>query len=504
MRKSKMTRTISDAVDGGVTGSITEVQALNQHRGFGVFAYYTNEKEYLGTTVSNDPTVALTGTKATDLTNSADQAAALAANFMWNQRVYDKTDNATPNWDYSPIKYWPNDNTTADDQDDDAGTDPAKGKTNKGKVSFFAYAPYTATVGTSGITAMTDNDDTGNPTITYKIATDGNVVDLLWGTAGTNGVKAQDGDVANPGNYIAVNPTTTPIWSDNPYKVNANLTKMKTPTATGVVNFNFKHALAKIGGSKIGSGVQNGLMIVADLDDAGAESGGSFETGTVGGVADTKLTKITVKSISITNDLDGDGDFDNDDKTAGAVTSKGTLDLATGQWTPSTNDADKTAISHIINQSGTGANATLAAAIAETTAPAKGDADNFFTCASTWSGQTGVPALNPINVYGSETNPFVFIPGTAPVLRFTINYFVRTYDAALDKGFSDVEQTITKKVSFPSLALNKQYNVLIHLGLTSVKFTATVSDWDVTTTDSDGDDAADADKNVYLPINVSD
>ncbi len=484
-------KTPATRATGGANGPITSAQVLAQKSGFGVFAYYTGTNDYLGTTSATPPT--------TPVTLTTPQASALTPNFMYNQHVTG-TNESTPAWSYSPIKYWPNGNTTADDQDDNGGTDPAKG-TVGGKVSFFAYAPYwDKSAATDGIIDMSANNYAGNPTITYKLATDGTAVDLLWGTAGTNGVKAQNDNVENASWFIAETPAT-PAWSTNPYKVNANLTKMKTD---GKIQFNFKHALAKVGGSKVGTGVENGLMIVADIDDAGNETGGSFETGTVGGSAGTKLTKITVSSIVISNDIDDDGDFDATDK-AVATANKGTLDLATGQWTLSDNADDKTEINHVIDATGTAPNAKLATAIAETTAPASGTKDDFFKCTGTWDGQTGVPALAPINVYNTETNPFVFIPGTRPVLRFKITYIVRTYDANLENGFSEITQTVSKKVTFSeAVKLNKMYNILIHLGMTSVKFDATVSDWDVTTTDADHDGAADADQQVYLPINVSD
>lgn len=43
-------------------------------------------------------------------------ASALVANFMYNQKITG-TDAETPVWTYSPIKYWPNGNAIADDQD---------------------------------------------------------------------------------------------------------------------------------------------------------------------------------------------------------------------------------------------------------------------------------------------------------------------------------------------------------------------------------------------------
>lgn len=485
------TRTIA-----GATGPISSPQLLAQKGGFGVFAYYTVEKDYLGSvkTTTTDINTPLT---ASDLTSP--QAAALSANFMYNQHI-EGTDAVSPVWSYTPIKYWPNGNAKADDQDNNAGDNPATG-TVGGKVSFFAYAPYVASVGDEGIVGMSANSYEGNPTITYVIPSTGEGVDLLWGTAGDNGVKAQYESVSQPGNFVAKTPAT-PAWSDNPYKVNTNLTKMKT---NGKIEFNFKHALAKLGGSKVGDATAaNGLMIIADIDNNGNETGGRFEKGTVNSVDDTKLTKVTVSNITISNDLNNDGSFTDADKTAGAVSSKGTLDLATGQWTVDATDAAKTEIKHVITSAGTGTDAKLATAIAETTAPASGTKDDFFTCSGTWAGQTGVPDDKPVNVYQTETNPFVLIPGTTPKLRFTITYKVRTYDANLQNGFSEVEQTISKVITFgAAVKLNKQYNILIHLGLTGVKFTATVSNWDINTTDSDSDGILDSfDQEVNLPINV--
>ena len=90
---------------------------------------------------------------------------------------------------------------------------------------------------------------------------------------------------------------------------------------------------------------------------------------------------------------------------------------------------------------------------------------------------------------------------------------MRTYDQNLatsasgEGSWTKVRQKVTKKVTFLNpVELNKQYNLLMHLGLTSVKFTATVSDWQI---DGDDDNSGAIDGNeelavtdVYLPINV--
>ncbi|MBQ8968404.1 MAG: hypothetical protein IJ064_01535 [Bacteroidaceae bacterium] len=486
MSGSQQTRAIADAVNGGVTGSITSAQALAQKRGFGVFAHYTVEKDYLGTVASGKtPSTALSGTPTTDLTS--DQASATKPNFMYNQRIVG-TDDATPAWSYTPVKYWPNGNSTADDQS------PAAEGSVGGKVSFFAYAPYVETVGSTGITAMSAANAEGNPTITYKMPSTGAVVDLLWGTAGTNGYKAQTGSVGQPGDYIALNPTGSTEWADRPFKVNANLTKMKTE---GKVEFAFKHALAKVGGSESGSFTGSGLQIILDVDNAdGSESGGTYNN------AETKVT-VSAINIKARSKVDTNGDA-TADKYLTEAGNQGVLDLATGQWTidvaTATNITDgtgKAEMTHNITTAGSAPDCQLNTTIAEpTTAPATTEAG--------WNGlPAGVQTTTAKNVYQNEANPLVFIPGTFPELEVEITYVVRTKDANLADKYSNVSQTVKKTINFANkVQLNKQYNLLIHLGLTSVKFTATVSNWEPY--DNNNNETIDAEdqQNVYLPINV--
>ena len=104
---------------------------------------------------------------------------------------------------------------------------------------------------------------------------------------------------------------------------------------------------------------------------------------------------------------------------------------------------------------------------------------------------------------GSKS-PIILIPGDTPKFTVTVDYVVRTYDAALNTKYTEVEQIITKTITFANaVELNKYYSILMHLGLTGVKFTASVSAWDDYDGDSDGtpgelDDAI----TIDLPINV--
>ena len=122
-----------------------------QTAGFGVFATYSNGGDYSSST---------------------------GPNFMYNQSV-----TYSSGWTYTPVKYWPNE-TTQDSQ-----TSPAT-STSTDKLSFFAYAPYKAatpstgaltTSQTSGITALTDNEDQTAPKVSYPVGTSLNEDDLLLG-----------------------------------------------------------------------------------------------------------------------------------------------------------------------------------------------------------------------------------------------------------------------------------------------------------------------------------
>lgn len=493
--------------------------------GFGVFGYYTGNSLYQNS-----------GTKDTKESTTGE---AIAANFMYNQQVkwqkgatyvgYVNGNNETGEdagaWTYSPIKYWPNDiagaSTAVDDQDNDKGNNSATGSdTYGGNVSFFAYAPYVDTSGitgeaqNSGIVAINKstvapassengkgNKKAGDPTITYKLAaTTGNNVDLLWGTKGKTS-----------SNVLGASQEKEYVWASDAVgkgPVNINLTKQKT---NGVVDFTFKHALSKVGGSTHPGGTEgtnSGLMVVLDIDDMkGAETGGTKDATTLVTINSIEI-KATAKTVDGSNKKPGDSGytatyFQND---------SAVLNLATGVWTlPSgstTTKSDNAAqITHTISSSST--QATLNADIKEETPTW---ASNQWQVSS--AEKKGVETTKK-NVYATETSPLLFIPGTYPELEITVDYIVRTYDANLttptgeSSPCSKIQQRITKKVTFEeAVELNKQYSLLMHLGLTSVKFTATVSNWSVEG-DTDNEGVIDEGEtvkvdDVYLPINVQD
>lgn len=511
----------TDELKANTTGS-------NVHSdGFGVFAYYTGKDTY------NEAQYYKSGA----VVNPENK---LKANFMFNERVYwdeSSTTDYVTHWTYAPLKFWPNDfagnNFAVDDADNDNSDNTAKGSDDfGGNVSFFAYAPYVkidatglsdgyTTTNPNGITKINGqmtltaaNDVKGDPTLTYVIAPDGDVVDLLWGTYGSTGKNvlgsgnagvAFDNSAAANTYQKAILPhqtSATPTPTYDGYKLNADLTKQKTD---GTVEFAFKHALAKVGGSEVYStltgNTTHGLMVVLDIDDMkGAEKGGTFNN---------SETKVTVSNITIKAKALVENGGKKPGETGYVKTylkkQEGTLNLATGVWTLNTEASNTTATvgeaaetTHTINTAGS--NGKLNTTIAEpTTSPA--------TTAEGWNGLPEGVLTTAKNVYASEAAPLVFIPGTYPELTITITYLVRTVDNKLAGAYSQVSQTISKVVSFSeAVELNKQYNLLLHLGLTGVKFTATVSDWEVNG-DTNGNGTIDATETLVvtdtdLPINV--
>lgn len=167
--------------------------------GFGVFGYYTDNKDY-------------------------DQLA--LPNFMYNEKVYSVNASAPYTWKYDVLKYWPNEygyNAISDDAD---------------KVTFFAYAPYEAVTpstgkvadDTWGITGITRNSNAGDPIVKY-IASFANkyAVDLCWAVCQQN-----DWQLVETGQTQAFTPGKPWLNVQRPGAVDQKL------------KFQFKHATAKL------------------------------------------------------------------------------------------------------------------------------------------------------------------------------------------------------------------------------------------------------------------
>ena len=188
---------ITTPILGAVPASGEEKKA-----GFGVFGYYTDNKDY-------------------------DQLA--LPNFFYNQQVFAKTTAGT--FVYDPVKYWPNEyGSTAVSDDND-------------KVSFFAYAPYVEVTSSNGkvvkvgddddkwgITQLSRNTASGDPIVKYVGSFDNTkAVDLCWG------VCEQD-------NWVNINSGQKQTFDlGKPW-----LDVQRPATIDQKLKFTFYHALAKM------------------------------------------------------------------------------------------------------------------------------------------------------------------------------------------------------------------------------------------------------------------
>lgn len=480
-----------DIINTDVLKGTTNTNADATVPGFGVFAVYTQGTAY----------------------NSMN---ARTANFMYNEKIYWSSDA----WKYDILKYWPNEfaNGAVDNQSPDA----AQGAAANGNVSFFAYAPYVTyadATGTSGITSMSANNETRNPWIGYTLNKD-HFVDLLWGSKGETSANVLG--TAQAGGTVTTdwNGSAQETGLSNSGAVNIDLTKQKVD---GQVKFAFKHALARLGGPAVNTAQPNasGFRVKLDIDNSvdgevpasPAITGGTRESFTVSDANDAWRTKVTIKNIEITNDLGGTvGTYD--DGTDGPLPTTGKLDLARGYWYGQDNNAVITKkIGTTVTTPAYTADAALNTKLAETYSDGGTEKtwiskDAYSTKSSYFlkTDDTNHPGVTESfqNVYNdASANPLTLIPGTKPKFKVTITYVVRTYDDKLSSKYTEVTQTISKIIEFgAAVEINKRYNIDMHLGLTSVKFDATVDDWATGGTEDTDSDGNNDSTPIHLPINV--
>lgn len=413
-------------------------------RGFGVFAYYTAGEQY-------DP-------KATP-------------NFMYNQKVYlEGGEEATPNslWKYEPVKYWPNEYGSAAISDE------------VDYLTFFAYAPWTEIDPTTGVVkvpanvtdadaikklqtlniiSVNKNTATGDPLIKYVVDTDpATSVDLLWGVAAeTAGDCYAPIDAADQNKNVEIK-TGFPFL---------NLVKPNNPQ-NDRLQFNLKHALAKV------------KVTIDYIADDFTPTGNSKEI-------NAAETRIYVRSFKMSG-FAGKGALNLNNTTAGEPLWKdfdGVKDLAFDEITfqdgrkdgkeGETNGAQN-------NESPQGLNPD----IVENNSPA---ANGTFGAQKT-PGVTKEPKLlfGGTQTAGKDDGFFYIIPRNelGGKVDVTIAYDVETIDPALAGKLSDgethgtsIENIISKNDIFGGMDFRAgyQYEINIHLGMTSVKVEATVTDW---------------------------
>ena len=385
------TATKTAPVSAAYYGNITTTELKLATAGFGVFGYYTGNANYANST---------------------------AANFMYNEKV---TWNSTA-WEYSPVKYWPNEHgATAVSSDED-------------KLTFLCYAPYVANLAingnsnstvsdgagtpaaaTQGITAMTGNTMAEDAKITFSVpSSKDEQIDLLYGVLKTQSVNVDGTNEGTVGNPIE------------------NLTKQKTG---GKVDILFKHALAKA------------QIDICDVIDQVAPTSSVNPT----------TTKVVVKNLNILG-VDSEGN---------RFGTAGILNLYTGAWSSVTGTASF-AITPLP--------ACISVASAPTTWASLSSIEGVLEGGLTAAGYAAAPGKFEImfvpggKIRGVEIIYYVVtqdakLDGGVSVVE---NHITKEFDT--DGGTPGNQPIVTAK--------GKQYNINIQLGLTSVKLQADVEDWD--------------------------
>lgn len=413
---------------------IDDIQAAKV--GFGVFGYYTNADNY-------------------------DQS--FTPNFMYNQQVTYKI--STPvGWEYSPIKYWPNEfgsYALSDDAD---------------KVSFFAYAPFVSVNATSGkvngtgtgdyhtddngdatygIVGMKRNNDAGDPMIKY-ISTFyvDKQVDLLWGTVAAasnawgkkNGGGTQVLSVGHPFLDVTHPYKTSSTWAD-----------------AQKVSFDFKHALAALN-----------VTVDTKADKTTAQS-----------PTETANTKVFVRSVTFEG-FDTKGALNLNNGTAGKAFWYN-FDCA-----DELNNGSETVIKDGRKDGKEG----LTAATKEYAA-----INQVLVQDAVWTSVKAGVTGTPVNLFRhsdgttavADDAPILVIPN-GDKLKVTIEYDVLTKDANLAGKLNDgvtsgsvVKNVITRYITTDGagstttgsmeLENGKVYTIQLHLGLNSVQFDASVTAW---------------------------
>lgn len=243
----------------------------------------------------------------------------------------------------------------------------------------------------------------------------------------TNIAPADNGVKGDPYVVFGVN-SKVASQVDLLYSDTENIDKTK-PALGETIGFNFAHALSRIGFQvQVQPDLQNG-DVTGDPDDD-TQGNGTLAANTVVAVTDVKLI--------------------------GSFYKQGKLNLNGGSW-------------------------TAVAASDETYALTSEDFDN----------NVATQVLTGEQVLNNKDGYVMIIPKDKSMTQqIQVTYTVTTTDTNLDGGKSVVTNTITSAPFGIDFEQGKAYTFSLHLGLNSVKFTASVSDW------VDGGDIA-----VNVPLN---
>lgn len=414
-----MQRTKKAQTRAGLGGDInnTDVLQTGTHKdvGFGVFGYYTDRALYGKTSIPN---------------------------FMYNQQVlWDATNNV---FSYTPLKFWPNEYSGAQAQDND-------------RVSFFAYAPHVRVNSltglpegdtSAGITQVSRRDDDGDPLVTYVMNPHaGEGVDLMWGTVPS--------DIAVWGPDDA----TVTLQDGMPW---LNLTRAKE--TTDKVKFQFRHALTKFN-----------VTVDAVVDEVEQGSG----TLPTSGKLDAN-TRIFVRSITFTG------------FTRSGALNLNNLTAREPRWMAEDGEGWLPREDVTFYDQRYDSREGISANEAET----PGGLNDDIVQQSLWTDTNPADPSKPknpgvtietVNLFrtaaGASEAPLYVIPN-GDALTVTIEYDIETKDDLIGRlsdgttpGVS-IPCRITKTKVIDNLSAGNYYKLKLHLGMNSVKMDALVGDWE--------------------------
>ncbi len=394
-------------------------------------------------------------------------------NFMWNQQV---TWDGTSAWTYSPVKYWPNDNNPADN----AG---ATGSQTYSYLSFFAYAPYALA---TSLPATGHNDATADGIVELSVnSTYADASYLYYRTS-----------LEKP---FGIDKSVDLLWATE-----KDLYKTKSTGedyVNGKVNLAFKHALSKVG-------IYAKAMIDRTQDHTSPAYSTDLDPNTriyIDNVSITTPTYYPEGKLKITSDNDTPVWDYSDISTSKTLFRFGSdIDLSLANVNNS-KDLDNVKYSLRYAAPNIPTNASI------DDSDGDGIDDNtgltlVETARKTFNEEMEAGVIKTEQQLAANYSTFIFCPSTAEsAISVTAVYHVVTFDPNLTlnnpKFYSNVTNNITATLGNTDFKFepNKQYKILLNLGITSVKFevyvldesgeyillSAVVKEWDIVTKEVD-------------------
>lgn len=425
---------------GAVTTDNLKSPATSQigQAGFGVFGYYTDNKEYAGNTKPD---------------------------FMYNQQVVYNA--SAQGFTYTPVKYWPNEyGSNAESVDEDM-------------VSFFAYAPYVeADVATGkvanesyGITGFTRNTAAGDPLVKYTTSFNlGNQVDLVWGTVASDAATWATMNSAGSQKLAAGRPY---LNVQHPANIDQ---KMK---------FNFQHALAQLNMQ---------IDLDADLSEHADNDGHAADKTKVyvrsisfGGIVLKGALNLNNTSANAARWMNYTGDGDISKGAEVVVLNDGRKDGKEG------------AVANASEPLNNVLNTTIISNTDNTTEGVTGDLKNLFR--GTQSAVPAEALAEPVYVIPNPgENLTVTIVYDVETEDANLAGFLsdgKTHGSSIENKITK-EIAFGNTTGLQS---GYKYTVKLHIGLNSVKFDADVKDWDDATYSNDIWVPSNQGEGVYNPAN---